>query len=186
MSALLTQAPMLATVPVTSAQAAMPPEMAQQLAQLRDIHLPAAVSWWPLAPGWWVLLAVVLITAVVFGLLEIRRRRALKYRALRELQNLMGGPVGQLGNRQLAAELCVLIRRIVLLQEGGSEYANVHGNAWGERLAAAPNGMPADIAHFIATAPYATDGAANDPMAGKLPVRQELIDAAEHWIRRHV
>jgi hypothetical protein len=23
------------------------------LAALRDIHLPAPVSWWPLAPGWW-------------------------------------------------------------------------------------------------------------------------------------
>lgn len=26
------------------------------LAQLRDIHLPADISWWPLALGWWVLI----------------------------------------------------------------------------------------------------------------------------------
>ena len=27
---------------------------------LRDIELPEAISWWPLAPGWWLLLMVVL------------------------------------------------------------------------------------------------------------------------------
>ena len=35
------------------------------LAELRDIHLPEAVSLWPLAPGWWLLLALI---AAVLGL----------------------------------------------------------------------------------------------------------------------
>ncbi|MDP7406676.1 MAG: DUF4381 domain-containing protein, partial [SAR324 cluster bacterium] len=25
------------------------------LAALRDVHLPPAVSWWPPAPGWWII-----------------------------------------------------------------------------------------------------------------------------------
>ena len=29
---------------------------ADPLAQLRDIHLPADISWWALAPGWWALI----------------------------------------------------------------------------------------------------------------------------------
>ena len=28
---------------------------------LRDLHLPEVVGWWPLAPGWWVLLAMLVI-----------------------------------------------------------------------------------------------------------------------------
>jgi hypothetical protein len=32
------------------------------LAQLRDIHLPEAVSWWPLAFGWWALTAICLLS----------------------------------------------------------------------------------------------------------------------------
>jgi hypothetical protein len=28
------------------------------LAELRGIHLPDPISWWPLAPGWWVLIII--------------------------------------------------------------------------------------------------------------------------------
>jgi hypothetical protein len=41
------------------------------LAQLKDIHLPEAVSWWPLAIGWWfmgIFMAVFIYWAVQFGL----------------------------------------------------------------------------------------------------------------------
>ena len=28
---------------------------------LRDLHLPEAIGWWPLAPGWWILIAIALV-----------------------------------------------------------------------------------------------------------------------------
>ena len=31
--------------------------MDPQQIPLRDLHLPEAISWWPLAPGWWLLIA---------------------------------------------------------------------------------------------------------------------------------
>ena len=27
---------------------------------LRDLHLPEPINWWPLAPGWWLVIALVL------------------------------------------------------------------------------------------------------------------------------
>lgn len=46
---------------------------------LRDIHQPAAPSWWPPAPGWWLLAALVVIVvalAAAWWLHRRRRRRA--------------------------------------------------------------------------------------------------------------
>ena len=33
--------------------------MEENVLPLRDLHLPEAVGWWPLAPGWWGVIAVV-------------------------------------------------------------------------------------------------------------------------------
>ena len=32
--------------------------------ELRDIHVPQVSMWWPLAPGWWVVLALLIVTTV--------------------------------------------------------------------------------------------------------------------------
>ena len=65
--------------------------MKPDLSQLRDIHLPPPVSWWPLAPGWWLLLGtLLLLTAIAFWLWRRRRRSNWRREALRELAQLHG------------------------------------------------------------------------------------------------
>ena len=48
------------------------------LSQLRDIHAAAPVSWWPPAPGWWVLALLVLVLLVWAG-----RRMLARFRVYR-------------------------------------------------------------------------------------------------------
>jgi len=58
------------------------------LAQLRDIHLPEPISWWPPAPGWWVL-ALLSLAVLGYGLyrfIQHRRNNLYRRQALAELE----------------------------------------------------------------------------------------------------
>ena len=63
---------------------------ADPLAQLRDIHLPDPISWWPLAPGWWLLIIITVIGLVIAGRLLVNRYMERSYRrqALAQLKQL--------------------------------------------------------------------------------------------------
>jgi hypothetical protein len=160
-------------------------DVAAQLEQLRDIHLPDAISWWPLAPGWWALAALLLIGIICVAGLEIRRRRSLKYKALKELDQLRRGKAFDLSTLELASELCILIRRVALNSAGGNRFASTHSDAWGDWLAASPNGMPKSIAHYIATAPYVVGDTGTERLDGEVPNLRDLVSATDKWIRRH-
>ena len=41
---------------------------------LRDIHLPEVISWWPLAIGWWILIALPIILLLCYLLYRYIRR----------------------------------------------------------------------------------------------------------------
>ncbi|HLT14212.1 MAG TPA: DUF4381 domain-containing protein [Marinobacter sp.] len=60
------------------------------LAQLRDIHLPATGGWWPPAPGWWIVAALVLtaLAVLIWYWHRHRRRNQWKRQAKSELSGL--------------------------------------------------------------------------------------------------
>jgi hypothetical protein len=45
-----------------------------------DIVLPADLSWWPLQPGWWIVLALLLVVIVIFSWRRYQRWRRDAYR----------------------------------------------------------------------------------------------------------
>lgn len=57
------------------------------LSNLRDLALPAEVPLWPPAPGWWIVIAAGVASAVILLAMAIARHRRNAYRreALREL-----------------------------------------------------------------------------------------------------
>lgn len=75
--------------PAASPPPALPPEL---LESLRDVVSPTTPSWWPPAPGWWLLgLAVLgLAVAVLRWRRRIVLRRAAKKEAVADLDALLG------------------------------------------------------------------------------------------------
>ena len=93
------------------------------LAQLRDIHLPEAIGWWPPAPGWWIL-ALLLLVSTVFSIRYLVRRRQQRY-FRRQAQDLLARcwESYQLKNddRQFVEGLFTLIRRACLSSKLSSD-----------------------------------------------------------------
>jgi len=114
----------------------MDPQLAAALEQLRDIHLPAPVSFWPLAPGWWALAAIVAGAAATAVWTWRRHRRSVRRLALRELA-VLEARYGEPDQRvELAVSLTTLIRRVALRQQAHSSVASLHGEPWVEFLCA--------------------------------------------------
>jgi Domain of unknown function (DUF4381) len=163
---------------MTSAAPTLSPELAQQLEQLRDIHLPPGISWWPLAPGWWALAGVVAIAAIATVVTAHIRRRTVRYRALGELDALRRDE--GLGIEAIAERIEVLLKRTVVQKDATKALVVEHSDRWADRLTQEPGGMSAEIARFIALAPYA--GAT---LAETAPDRAAIFLAADRWIRRN-
>lgn len=129
----------------------------QALAQLADIHGAAEPSWWPLAPGWWILGAL-LLAACFLGLravarkLAVRRRRQAWFRVLDGLpaqHDPFTDPHGYL------AALNRLFRAVALRAFPGTGCARLEGEAWVSFLAGLmPEAEAAEGLDVLARGPY--------------------------------
>ena len=102
---------------------------------LRDIHLPEAVSWWPPAYGWWLLLLVlgvlVWIAWWVVSSWPARRRAAwLRKEALRELDAVEAHYLASGDARAAVAGVSVLSRRFALSLAPREQVAALTGIRW--------------------------------------------------------
>ncbi len=104
---------------------------------LRDIHLPDPVSWWPLAPGWWILLLSTIVTGSMI-VYFIRRRRSQRssavYLAKQELDRIKNEFVLNQDKSILVKELSELIRRLSISVFKRDETASLTGQDWLEFL----------------------------------------------------
>jgi len=120
--------------------------MEENALPLRDLHLPEPVGWWPLAPGWWVLL-VLLALLLGYGLYRAylrRRHNAPRRFALRELARYEADFNEHRNPVLLGKQLSELLRRGMLAYARREEIAGLTGEAWLEWL---DRGMPLPYFH---------------------------------------
>ena len=99
---------------------------------LRDLHLPDTVGWWPLAPGWWLLAALVVVGLGILlkRYLEHRRRGAARRYALKRLEALSAAYARDGDAIALGAEVSELLRRTMLAYAPRADVAGLTGEAW--------------------------------------------------------
>lgn len=155
------------------------------LQNLNDIVLPATVSWWPLAPGWYVLIGILLIALAWLGYRSIQCWVNNRYRraALRELQILeerINHPEERdAGLRQIP----VLLKRTALSVYPRRQVASLSGKDWFQFLDSTEKNpsFTATTTNTLNTVSYSTGGLrAVDSQA-----THALISASRSWLKHH-
>jgi membrane protein implicated in regulation of membrane protease activity len=138
---------------------------------LRDIHLPDPVSWWPPAPGWWLLLVLsILLIVGLIWLVKRWRRPVLRKRAREELESIFQ-QYQQHGDRhRLVQQLSVAIRRVVMSYAGRSSAAGVTGAEWHQRInqLGGSAGFSEDVIYLLSRAPYQKQPQISDEQVSQL------------------
>ncbi len=107
--------------------------MAHPLSQLRDIHTPEPISWWPLAPGWY-LLAVILFTILIWsGLKTVYRFKQRKIARLgfKKLEHFKRQyEKGLVTSPEAAAHISKLLKQVAIYYYPRLEVASLAGQDW--------------------------------------------------------
>jgi hypothetical protein len=153
--------------------------------RLHDIHELDSVGIWPLATGWWLMLAgMVLLILLFIGLRRWRpdwQRYLPRYgwsrAAAREL-TVLREQVGHGDVKVLAARFSELLRRIAIARCGRDRCAGLNGESWLAWLADHdPDGFDWRArGRLLLELPYAPPGETGDK-----PELYKLIDAAMAW-----
>lgn len=143
---------------------------------LRDIHLPESVPWWPPAPGWWLLVLLAILSAVLVWWLRRPRRHLIRRVSLQELARIRRDYSAGMADRQVIGEVCRLLRRILISYQGRATTAGVTGDAWRMRLAelVPQSGFTDTQIELLTRARYRRDVECDI---------DSLLRACEDWIR---
>ena len=106
------------------------------LVNLKDIHLPPPVSFWPPAPGWWILAVLLISSLFIGGVLFYRqhKKRKPKTEALKILKDLQILYQNSKDEVVSLRNLSNLLRRTALTFYDNDEVASLQGSSWLEFL----------------------------------------------------
>ncbi len=100
------------------------------LKQLKDIHHPGDVNWWPLAPGWYglalfLLLVLGIIAYYIYAYYQKKKRIQLIKQSITELKMRIKSR-----DPKLISDCSQLVRRVALMNYPREEVAGITGEAW--------------------------------------------------------
>jgi hypothetical protein len=150
---------------------------ADPLSELRDIHLPNPVSFWPPAPGWWIaiLLGIGLIALALWAYWRFKTPRVLQT-AQHELQGLCESYAANQQDHTLTLGLSLLLRRYAMAVYGRERVAGLTGESWLAFLneKGVTNQFTEGTGRVLVSVPYGSQ----ESVQG-----QELIATVEQWLK---
>ena len=157
----------------------MNPQDANLLSRLRDIHAAPDASWWPPAPGWWVL-AILVIVALLFLFrhamhrLRAHQRRARLIRFIDQVEKDFDSVTAP---QQYLSSLNRVFKIVAMQAFPEQHCAFMQGREWAEFLQFNLTGAgPADELEALAEGPYQPVPAFH---------AQRLASMARQWVRQH-
>jgi hypothetical protein len=99
--------------------------------QLQDIHLPESASFWPLALGWWLLLAlvIVLVSWLIFKILKRAKQKKHRTKILAKFTALEIKLKAEPSNNTIA-EINTLLRQLAISYYPRAQIASLTGGDW--------------------------------------------------------
>lgn len=151
---------------------------ADPLAALNPLRQPEPVAWWPPAPGWWVLLCIILVSVGLLALWLRRRHRRNRYKrlALQQLAILREHQRNNPDPQAFVVAVNTLLKSVAVHAFGARAVASEYGHRWVEFLnQTGPDGSCFEDA--LGDAGYR-------PGPPELDIDQ-LSRNADQWIRSH-
>lgn len=149
----------------------------QNATSLRDIHLPDAVSWWPPAIGWWLLMGIILLA--IFFVPKLYR-----YLTFKPLNKIVDNAFQEIISEYqqhndatlLVQEISKLLRQICMTYSGRETSAQLTGEKWIDSLNAltTEHYFKGEVKQLLIYAPYQAT-LQSEPKA--------LILATQNWIK---
>lgn len=150
------------------------------LDQLKDIYLPERVSqWWPLAYGWWIVLAIIILSIFVFLVILHFRKKKKQYvdSIINNFRNEVDKTYQQ-KPKEVLQQISVYLKRVAMQRFSNENIKTLHGDEWLEFLDSKlkqPN--------FINTKANMIGNSYKPVILDKQSLEEVMI-VAEKWLRR--
>lgn len=129
------------------------------LAQLKDIHLPSPISFWALAPGWYVVFVIFIAAALFLASIFYQRwlQKIRRQQILLQIDTLYTQYQDSQQNTALS-QLSVLLRRVALDKFPRQTIASLQGESWlkflDQHYAKSPQAFTHGCGKILISAPY--------------------------------
>ena len=157
--------------------------MLANINQLKDIHEPLNITWWPIAFGWWMLLVCcLLIIGLWFFMRYWKKKNRLKNISLSHIKHLKK-MMDRENDHRILQELSTLLRQIAIASPPlNSLRMNITGELWMKQLddLSQHKIFQQGIGNILINAPYQSA----DTLMMKQGEMLNLLNNVERWIKK--